>query len=623
MYKKEQINKLAEEAWANKRKGADVNIGSITRLETYALETGQKEYAAIASLFKAFRAYYNHQYDDACTLGDQILYEIPMYCSQLWQARMYYALGLFASSKNKLPSALSYWKDGLSIAETIDDTELQGYLIYNIADMNRAIFKRYDLAKSFYKKGLQLCMGSEKHILCGLMLIGLSRCEFLENNIEVSLTHADRALELSLESQDERAIGICYEFAGSRYADVGNFEKAHLYLSKSVENRAKRNDLYGLVNSYHALSNCSFQEGQLESALNYIEMAYQHYVTLNTHVLDDLLFKQFAQVYEGLGDWQQASTYYKAYAEAKNKSISKELEDLMSVMAAEYQLESAKKDAEIYRLKNEALKEKNQEITLLASELEQALEDLKETQHELVRTSRLSGLLGLIVGIAHQINTPLGNSITLSSYIEDLLNSLEASFENLPKETMAEIRISFYHLRNNLNKVANIVESLKKFNVSPEKLHYKEGDIVAFISEWLIDLHIEHHRLDIQLQVEPHQNFICKFEPISLKRVLFELFTNVLNHAYEGQATCKIDLKVDSNDDAIILHIIDHGIGMALDEQHELFEPFKTLKTATSGLGLGLHLVYLLTTNVLRGDVSIASIPGEYCDVTLTLKKHP
>jgi C4-dicarboxylate-specific signal transduction histidine kinase len=62
---------------------------------------------------------------------------------------------------------------------------------------------------------------------------------------------------------------------------------------------------------------------------------------------------------------------------------------------------------------------------------------------------------------------------------------------------------------------------------------------------------------------------------------------------------------------SIKIHLIDYGIGMNLDASHNLFEPFKTLKAATSGLGLGLHLVYLLTTNVLRGEVEIDTLAGE------------
>lgn len=614
-----EIEKIAEEAWAAKRSGPDANLERILLLMDYAKTACSPEYEAIAQLLMALSRYYSNAFDEACEIGEKAMAQLLTHGNTQWQARGYYVMGLLASSKNKLPTSLSYWREGLSLAQTLEDQEIQGYLLYNLADMNRAIFKRYDLARDYYKKGLELCMGEKKHILCGLMLVGLSRCDFIENKLESSLKHAEEALEIALSSKDERVIGICYEFAGSRLSELEQPEKALVYLHKSLDSRTLRNDLYGIVNSHCALSTSHLKYGRLDLALEHIEKSMAYYQQLNTHVLDDLLYKQYAEVLEALSDWQGASTYYKLYAEARNTSLSKELEAQMSMMAAEFHLENAKKDAEIYKLKTEALQEKNQEISLLAAELEQALEDLKETQNELVRASRLSGLLNLIIGVAHEINTPLGNSITLASFMDNLLKDASEAL-NLKDDTLApDLRQTLHHLVINLNKLSSIVESLKKFSIAPERLKPYSSDVKTYLQSFISEMSMKYPTLSIELICQTQKSFHWKFEPNSLHRVLEELISNSATHAYDKDSQNPVTISLSICEGALIISVTDFGVGMDLSPDHDLFEPFKTLKKPTSGLGLGLHLVYLLTVNVLRGEVKLSSVPHSHTNVQLKL----
>lgn len=613
------IDALAELAWQERRSGTHVNRERIDQLLAYAKTHAAPQYAAIANILKALSDFYASKYDEALAQGHTAVEAIARYCPAPWPARSLYIYGLLLSAKNLLAEALQQWKKGLELARACGDTEIIGFCLYNLGDMNRGIFRRYDLAKHYYKEGLKLCYGKAKHPLCGPLLMGLSRSELAEGETETSLVHAERALALALEGGDDRAIGLCYEFAGSRYRDLGQYEKAAEYLDKCLENRLVRDDQYGLVNANCALSVLKSHVGDYAAAKVYIDRAVEIYVRLETHVLDDMLYEQLAKVSEALGVWPEAAKYYRLYAEARNKSINKELEDLMTVLAAEFQLESARKDAEIHKLKNVELQAKNHEISQLATELEQALEDLKETQGELVRTSRLNGLLGVITGIAHEINTPLGNCITWSSFLETLLQEIQASSSSLSEHTRQEFDSAIHHLATNLAKVSKIVESLKKLAITPENLHYQTSDLKGTLEEWIQEARLRYTRLHIETVSDLGSPMTCRYEKSSLFKILDELMENIAQHAYESDASGDVRIELRKQTDSLQLVIKDFGCGMTIHPGHDLFEPFRTLRAPTSGLGLGLHLVYLLMVNVLLGHVTIASQVGSGTQVTLLL----
>ncbi|MBD8526397.1 sensor histidine kinase [Pseudomarimonas arenosa] len=267
-----------------------------------------------------------------------------------------------------------------------------------------------------------------------------------------------------------------------------------------------------------------------------------------------------------------------------------------------------------------------EEVKLRTTELEQALESLRETQRSLIEQEKMASLGSLVAGVAHEINTPLGVALTAGSHLKmqsesfgrhvqggKLTRSALEHFVSLSAES-AEM------ICRNLERAAKLVQSFKQVSVDRTSEGRRRFDLSGFLNELVESSRSLWRNRAIKVQVQCPERLTMDSFPGPLGQVITNLIQNALMHAFEGQSAGIIQIEVGCMDeDSLRIDVIDDGLGMPDEVLSKVFEPFFTTKRNQGGTGLGLHVVFNLVSQKLGGRIELQSSPqrGTRCSIEL------
>ncbi|MFZ5571616.1 MAG: sensor histidine kinase [Thermodesulfobacteriota bacterium] len=249
--------------------------------------------------------------------------------------------------------------------------------------------------------------------------------------------------------------------------------------------------------------------------------------------------------------------------------------------------------------------------------LEASIRELRQTQDQLVQSEKMAALGGLVAGVAHEINTPLSVAIMAASLLEDKSRDQEAHFrqgvlkrsdlEKYLKTAIESCRL----LSNNLNKVADLVRHFKQVAVEPTGEEKRRIHIKSFIDEILIGLGAQIHCAGHTVEVDCPEDIELVCYPGLFYQIFTTLIYNSLLHGFEGMTAGRISILARREESWLVLYYTDNGKGMDQATLGKVFDPFFTTKRARGGTGLGMHILYNLVTQMLKGRVECTSTPGE------------
>lgn len=280
-----------------------------------------------------------------------------------------------------------------------------------------------------------------------------------------------------------------------------------------------------------------------------------------------------------------------------------------------------------YELENR-VEERTEELSNLNYELEASLDRLIETQEELLRSRKYEALGKLISGVAHEINTPLGNAITSISYSHRLISHLEESLENNNldkiklKETISDLYSSNYVSNDNLNKAALIISKFKLLEISKVTKNIKEIDLNAVINmsvDNMIYQNLISENVKINIKIA---NNISLRSPVAW---IQEISTNIILNSIQHNANTPINVDVSAkkHENASITIIFeDDGIGIPDNDHKRIFDPFYTKKSNSSNIGLGLSIAHNIVVSNLHGSIKLDSEFGKYTRFTINIPKQ-
>ncbi len=250
-------------------------------------------------------------------------------------------------------------------------------------------------------------------------------------------------------------------------------------------------------------------------------------------------------------------------------------------------------------------------------ELTQALSELNRAQQDLIQSEKLAALGSLVAGVAHELNTPIGNAVTVSSTLVDahadirarMTNGLTRGALNDFLDTVGEAGAM---LSRNLVRAADLVSSFKQVAVD-QSSHLRRTfllqDILSEVDVIMTpSLRKAHVRLHLDLRDKPSMDSF----PGALTQVLMILITNAIAHAFEGRdgGTVTITAAAEGSE-RVLITVADDGVGIAAANLGRIFEPFFTTKLGKGGSGLGLHICYNVVTGTLGGKVVAYSTPAQ------------
>jgi predicted ATPase/signal transduction histidine kinase len=246
-------------------------------------------------------------------------------------------------------------------------------------------------------------------------------------------------------------------------------------------------------------------------------------------------------------------------------------------------------------------------------ELSQALTSLKATQNELVESEKMAALGGLVAGIAHEINTPIGIGVTAASLVGDKTRDLANAIQNgtlkrSDLERFLEIlQQSSIIILANLNRAAELIQSFKQIAVDQSSEEKRAFNFKTYLEEILLNLQPKLRQFKISVQILCADDIVINSFPGLISQIVTNLIMNSLTHAYEPDDRGMISLEVSIQSDRLLFEFIDDGKGIAAEHLGKIFDPFYTTRRGQGGSGLGLHIIYNLVTQKLHGNITCES----------------
>ncbi len=259
------------------------------------------------------------------------------------------------------------------------------------------------------------------------------------------------------------------------------------------------------------------------------------------------------------------------------------------------------------------LEESQSELTAMNDQLQQSLENLLETQTQLIISEKLAALGELVAGVAHEINTPLGIGVTLSSYLSKLNSTLRGQFESnvLNRSELHEYLLGSEEalslLNSNLERASSLVISFKQVAVdqaSQERRRFKIRDTVLDV---LKSLHPKLKNTPFTLDLECDEELEVTSYPGALSQIITNFVTNSLIHGFDDRSAGHMHIAFKRTGSSIVLLYDDNGSGIPEENLSKVFNPFFSTRKASGGTGLGLHIVHNIVTQTLGGQISLTS----------------
>lgn len=257
-------------------------------------------------------------------------------------------------------------------------------------------------------------------------------------------------------------------------------------------------------------------------------------------------------------------------------------------------------------------------LKLLNEELEKTIElrtqELLQMQKHLIQSEKLASLGGLVAGISHEVNTPLGISITISSHVTTLLLELQgllnrdSNTENGIATLVNEAIEAAQILESNLNRSVELMENFKQIAVDQNEHFPRTINYHTYTLAVLKSLQTELKRKGIEVTVTASDITDDWGYPGLWSQIIVNLVMNTVTHAFDYDGTqhcqnCQITIDLSMTDNQFICRYSDNGKGIPSEVAKHIFDPFYTTKRGKGGTGLGLFIVHNIVVNHLHGHI--------------------
>lgn len=257
---------------------------------------------------------------------------------------------------------------------------------------------------------------------------------------------------------------------------------------------------------------------------------------------------------------------------------------------------------------------------------EVALSELRDAQAHLVQSEKLTALGQLVAGVAHEINTPIGLALTISTAAEGDLRHLQRAVESgqLRRSDLTHglTRLSegMRLLFANLTRAADLVHSFKQVAVDQANEERRAFELHSWLEDLMRTLGPLARRKGHAVRIRCEEGIVLDSHPGALAQVISNLALNAIVHGYPDGRSGVLDIAVSrSGVDRLHIIVADDGIGIPPENQAKVFDPFFTTRRGKGSTGLGLHIVFNLVTSTLQGQIVLSSNEGRGASFTIDL----
>jgi signal transduction histidine kinase len=259
------------------------------------------------------------------------------------------------------------------------------------------------------------------------------------------------------------------------------------------------------------------------------------------------------------------------------------------------------------------------------TELAASMETIQLTKDHLVESERMASLGGLVAGIAHDVNTPLGVSVTATSFLHDRVKKLKSAYDdkkltgNTMTSFLSEAEQTITLLTNNLNRASDLISSFKQVAVDQTSEAEREINVSEYLTEVVQSLAPNFKKTQHTIDIHCPDDLSIKCAPGVLAQILTNMIMNSLIHGFEDKLKGAIKLDISEQNNNLVINYSDDGRGLEEGTLERHFDAFFTTRRGKGGSGLGTHIMYNLVTQTLGGDIQASSPPDEGLKYKITI----
>lgn len=261
--------------------------------------------------------------------------------------------------------------------------------------------------------------------------------------------------------------------------------------------------------------------------------------------------------------------------------------------------------------------------------LEESLDKLHRTQKEMIHSAKMAALGDLVAGVAHEVNTPIGVSVTAASFLAERTRQIRELYQNgemkrsdlekylsLAEESSASVL-------SNLERAAELVQSFKKVAADQSSEEKRAFEMKNYLEQILVSLRPQFKRTPHRVHMDCPEGLMLDSYPGAIMQIMTNLIMNSLIHGFADGLPGEIFVSVESAGDNVVLAYRDTGVGMDQEQKERIYDPFYTTTRGSGGTGLGMNIVYNLVTQTLKGSILLETSPGQGAIFILTLPRDP
>lgn len=336
----------------------------------------------------------------------------------------------------------------------------------------------------------------------------------------------------------------------------------------------------------------------------------------------------------GLGESSIRKNYYGELL-GKTKELEEKTRELEEKNRRLEEEIAQRLEAEIaLRTLNEALEQRIEERTRdlddANQELLQSLEALKLTQNYILQSEKMEAIGVLMAGLAHELNTPLGNGLMGISYQMELLKgfseesiSCACGHSQHMTELIEDLKEATEVVNRNLSQCAQMVSDFKTIIEDQRQQESKYFDVGRYTQMVINAQNRDLRRLGVVVKVETgNLPLYMEGRPGLLSQVLTPLLENAIIHGFENVAEPEILIQYEKQNHGLTLLFSDNGVGIPEGSLHKIFEPFYSTRKGKTHKGMGLFTVYEMVTQRLKGEISVTSAENKGTQFKVTIPYH-
>lgn len=584
--REEQVDRLNDQAWSLLH-GDPLRSQRLAEQATQLASMGEAPYQyglAYSLLIRSILAWDQSAYQEALELGLRAALLFDVLGERGKQAYtvnhiagIHYFLG-----NSSLALEMGYRAQRLAemsgdpalLASVLNDT---GYMLLHLGDRQQALAQ---LERSLAMHRQLNCAHGEAQALDSI-----GKAYFLQGDFERALAYEQQSLALDREIAYPRAEAEALGNIGKIYRAMGDAEQALRYFEQSLALSRTRGYRQFEAATLLDIGHVYLERGMVGQALLTLDQAREVAEAIGSKPVLAEVHAALAEAYERTGHLRQSLAHYKQFHAVHEEAATELAAFRMRTLEVTHEVEKARQEAEIYRLKNVALQQEIEEREKLIAELD-----------------------AFAHTVAHDLKNPLSVIIGGSDLVAERLRELgDVEIAQLAHD---QLRMAF--------KIVRIVDELLLLaSVRRESVKLSALPMGQIVIEAKLRLAREMEESGAEI-VEPES------WPTALGYAPWveEVWANYLSNAIKyGGAPPRIELGATREGDMIRFWVRDHGPGIAPEEQKHLFTEFNRLSSRGGGHGLGLSIVKRITEK-LGGRVGVESTPGQGSTFSFTLPAH-